>query len=403
MAKAARSNRTFVAGEVFEIPVKSHGFVALIVVRPPDAADPMQACVCYCTLRPQADAVRADSIQSPATWGNGWVGLVECKALRSGFWRHAGSIRSFDPRQWPVPPLRSSDEPPFSLEHHNPTRCMQVLACESCEPDVGYRFPEYDVVSGVRKFERGIKDCIENEPPGFFGHRVAAVAMNPEAIDLWARARPRQNPAGRAGLPHTPERPKSSPNVMPGDVVAVPLPSGGFGVLVAARREPKHPRNGWTIWFGLQARFDHPPELREIGDLVVTRAITIDRALDFSLAPCRWQRIGSIADFSSDAWPVLPVAFPLGLRSDPIPSFEVEDFKDWTKVNRESRSPRFAELAAESQQLRSYASPLSVEHSLDNRLCGRNDRLRDIEADWSMTPERANLWRDIQREWRTWK
>lgn len=403
MAKAARSDRTFSAGDVFEIPVKSHGFVALVVVRPPDPADPMQACVCYCTLRPQADAVHVNSMQSPATWGNGWVGLVECKALRSGFWRRAGSIHSFDPQQWPVPPLRSSDKPPFALEYHNPTRCMQVLACEPCEPDVGYQFPEYDVVSAVRKFERGIKDCIENEPPGFFGHRVAAVAMNSKAIALWVRAWPRQDPAGRAGLPHTPERPKSSPNVLPGDVVAIPLPTGGFGVLVVARREPKHPRNGWAIWFGLDCRFTRPPSMDEIDKISVTRAVSVHRSVDHVVGGSRWQRIGAVSDFSFDSWPVIPHARRNGPRSAARREICIDCFETWKDLTLAGRSRRFDDLAREGNLLGTLSSPRAVEWHLDRLLGGKLPYADDDDSKWRMTTERAKLWRKLQAEWRTWK
>jgi Immunity protein 26 len=120
-----------------------------------------------------------------------------------------------------------------------------------------------------------------------------------------------------------------------GDLFAVPLRQGGFGLCLVARKSA----DGITVGYFFGPRFEKPPSLRDLSTLEQNKAYLVARFGDLGIIDGTWMPIGRLPAFNRVGWPV-----PIFGRTDAL---EEEGWKvfyddDGTFVGEESISVRAA-------------------------------------------------------------
>lgn len=85
-----------------------------------------------------------------------------------------------------------------------------------------------------------------------------------------------------------------------GDVFAVPLRDGGYGVGVVARSKGKGPVLGY--FFG--PRYDDVPDLDEVARLEAVDNVLVQKFGDLGLIRGKWPVIGSLPEWRREGWPM---------------------------------------------------------------------------------------------------
>lgn len=86
-----------------------------------------------------------------------------------------------------------------------------------------------------------------------------------------------------------------------GDVVTIPLPSGGLAVGLVARKGP----DGDLLMYFFGPRLDCAPEV--IPERVVAHnACAVWRTSDGGIVEGRWERVGTLSGFQRKHWPMPP-------------------------------------------------------------------------------------------------
>lgn len=92
-----------------------------------------------------------------------------------------------------------------------------------------------------------------------------------------------------------------------GDLVAVPLEKGGYGVALVARWSKKDRRDfKEIICYGFDRLFERLPTYDEVKNLQPTDAILLSIGGDRAIAHGHWPRLGPSPSFSYDRWPLPP-------------------------------------------------------------------------------------------------
>jgi Immunity protein 26 len=85
-----------------------------------------------------------------------------------------------------------------------------------------------------------------------------------------------------------------------GDVFAVPLRDGGYGVGVVARASSKGP----VLGYFLGPRRDDVPELSEVEDLEAVDNVLVQKFGDLGLIRGKWPLIGHLPGWRREQWPM---------------------------------------------------------------------------------------------------
>lgn len=85
-----------------------------------------------------------------------------------------------------------------------------------------------------------------------------------------------------------------------GDVFAVPLRDGGYGVGVVARMNGK----GAVLGYFFGRRYDEPPELGDLEDLVAIENVLVQCFGDLGLIRGTWPVVGRLPGWRREEWPM---------------------------------------------------------------------------------------------------
>jgi hypothetical protein len=85
-----------------------------------------------------------------------------------------------------------------------------------------------------------------------------------------------------------------------GNVFAVPLRDGGFGIGVAARMDGK----GAVLGYFFDRRYGRPPGIADVGDLSALDAVLVQIFGDLGLVRGTWPVIGPLPDWRREGWPM---------------------------------------------------------------------------------------------------
>lgn len=110
---------------------------------------------------------------------------------------------------------------------------------------------------------------------------------------------------------------KDRTEVGPGDLVAIPLECGGWGVALVARQFRLTSRPPHVIsTYGFDRVFDRVPALSKVQSLSILDSVHQMTGSDLAAREGRWVRIGMLPNFAAENWPRWPeAATKRGVRS----------------------------------------------------------------------------------------
>jgi hypothetical protein len=85
-----------------------------------------------------------------------------------------------------------------------------------------------------------------------------------------------------------------------GDVFAVPLGDGGYGVGVVARMNGQ----GAVLGYFFGQRYDEPPELGDVGELSAVDNVLVQVFGDLGLIRGKWPVVGALPGWLREEWPM---------------------------------------------------------------------------------------------------
>lgn len=91
-----------------------------------------------------------------------------------------------------------------------------------------------------------------------------------------------------------------------GDLLAIPLKGGGYGVAIVANAKYDGKVRDLLFLYGFDKVYESPPPLAEVKNLRITDAITVESCGDLSIREGRWIIIGPLPGFKEEEWPVPP-------------------------------------------------------------------------------------------------
>lgn len=169
-----------------------------------------------------------------------------------------------------------------------------------------------------------------------------------------------------------------------GDLFAVPLRGGGFGVAIVVRWLSDKRRGAKAVdVFGFGKLYEQHPSLREVAHLTIFDAVHHITCGDRAMSTGRWPRIGQLPRFRLEDWPVPPHCS--GDRMD-VPISEDEDGSEnvsslkYIAPHERHHFPQFIALG-DSAYLE-----VMLDHII--RVDNADRRLR-------VTPESVRIWRRV--------
>lgn len=96
----------------------------------------------------------------------------------------------------------------------------------------------------------------------------------------------------------------------PGDIVAVPMQRGGWGIALIARKPISQKCGDAGIWcIGFDRVYDTPPQPDCYEGLTILDAAVFQVCGDLNIAERIWPIIGSIPSYDPQQWPLPPTTF----------------------------------------------------------------------------------------------
>lgn len=305
-------------GQVWAVPVGDLGYCPAVVARSADPSDPVGFSLVYVWPGVSPDPFAPGEVPPLPDWGDAWVGLVARRPFSTQRWTLAGSLPSFDPDDWPVPPWQEPGPPAYdrtdgwSVATTADAATMTVLTNDAEPASVLDQFPHWSIVTAPSRLESSLEKYLQSNLPYFGEMHVNTVSVDADVVRRWvdyansARAsvnatEPDALPAGR----------KTDRFLAGGEWLAFPARGGGFSVARLVFRPPKRFRARAD---GLVMVFDRVwprwPTLAEARELTINDAVAMGQTSMICVRDGRWRVLGREYPVDTDRWPLpLPWQF----------------------------------------------------------------------------------------------
>lgn len=297
-------------GAVHAIPAPKVGFFAAVVTRVPANPTPEPTVFVYADATPRPSPEACADPGRPERWASAWLGFCTPRPFSSGRWPRVGEVAGFQPADWPVPPrLNRCDPHPRSVFLYTDDGTMRLIA-NLAEPWPAIETGEIQTASD---FERCLAQHVKGVKPGFHDMRTVFHRIEAANLDAWRRARAATDDMQRVrGV--APDCPRQ---IEEGDLLAVPICGGGFGVALVARAEPR-PRGGQNlILLGLPVLTDaRPADAEAYQHLTQADAVGVWQTNSSGVRYGDWVHLGKLRSFTRADFP-LPFLLPLNVPRSP--------------------------------------------------------------------------------------
>lgn len=387
-AKPKKASREPIPGSIHAIHVKRVGYFPCIITRVPEVQTQVPTVFVWISGTPLDTPEACAAVKGPASWDRVWLGFCTTRAFTTNRWAKVGTVEAFDPRDWPIPPskyqMREGD--PESAELHPDDGSMRVIA-NLAEPwpttKVGY-------IAQASVAEKGLAHFIAGRDAPVLDMDFEFQRVTYDDLAAWTKARASTDKLLEQH-PLQVDRPRQ---VQEGDLYNVPLPGGGFGVVLAARVEPYKRSCQTVLYLGLPIDSDWPVFVEEEDRFGVEDAIGYWKTTTIGVRAGDWAYAGRVPGFTRQGFPV-PYRLKYGAPVDDT----VKAVPDWWG----GRAVLIADTddlpeshRAELWYQRVTTMDAGVRRDLALLLGRGNPRVGSLqELACGVTPERVRLWRDM--------
>jgi hypothetical protein len=287
-----------VPGAIHAIHVPKIGYFPVVITRVPDRQTQEPTVFVYIDGTARATANACADIDSPHTWSDAWLGFCTIRPFQNGRWAGVGVVDDFDSSAWPVPPsLEQDPEVGFKSTLLFVDDGTMRLVANLAEP-----WPSATVrlIQQASAFEKALAHRAAGRKPGFWDMGAELFPVTENDLQEWRRA--------RAATDHLESRhPVAEPctrQIEEGDLISVPMNGGGFGVVLAARVEPRRRGCQSVIMLGLPIFQDWRVEADACQHLTPEDVIGIWNCDSIGVRLGDWTLLGKLGSFSRDRFPV---------------------------------------------------------------------------------------------------
>lgn len=374
-------------GSVYAIPVPRVGFFPVTVTRVPEVRTQERTVFVYIDGTARASAEECARVGALPTWEEAWLGFCTPKPFELGRWPRVGAIKDFKPADWPVPPAIEEDE-------EAGWRCTALFADDGTMrlvANVAEPWPSARVrlIQHASAFEKALAHRAAGRKPGFWDMEAEFLPATQRDIDEWVCAR---KAIDKLAETH-PVLPPCTRQIEEGDLISVPLDCGGFGVVLAARVEPRNRGSQSFVLLGLPVFTDWPPDADACQHVLPEDMISIWNSESVGVRYGDWTVIGRLGSFSREVFCVPFYTEFFGHRSvDPFPARTHR----WRGREFRIESPNDIPMTFVPELRRNFTLTTSGGVRGDLSAYHRGVRYREIGEYYRfLTPDHAPLWREM--------
>lgn len=375
-------------GAVHAIPVPRVGHFPLVVTRVPETPTQEPTVFVYVDGTARASAEACADPGPPDTWESAWLGWGAPRALTNGRWPRVGTVDGFEASSWPVPPGDAGDaEEGLGCTYLYLDNGTMRLAANLAEP---WPTAPLGLIAQASAFEKFLGHRAAERKPGFWDMRAEFVQVTGENLAEWAEARR----ATERILAEHPAPPVCARQVEEGDLLCVPLDGGGFGVVLAARVEPRKRGCQSVTMLGLPVFDDWPIRAEACRGLRAEDVIGIWNCDTIGVRFGDWSVAGKLDSFSRSAFPV-PFYTECFLPHSDFQPIEVWTER-WGGESFTISDPDDVPARYHGELRR--GNTLNFEGSVRNKLAlyRRGERFAGFsDVNFLTTPAHAALWREM--------
>ncbi len=381
MSKASKV--PVMAGSIHAIPVPRVDYFPVVITRVPDTLTQERTVFIYVdgTPRPTPDA--CENPGPPHTWNEAWLGFCTPRAFELGRWPRVGSKDRFIPEDWPVPP--ATQDASTSIQLYVDDGTMRLVA----------NLAEYwtsapvCLIQQASAFEKALACRAASRKPSFFDMEARFYSVSEEKLKEWIQAR---HATDRLSEQHPVPDPCGR-QIEEGDLISVPLDCGGFGVVLAARVEPRPRGCQSVIMLGLPLVQPWRVKQEDCQHLGPENAIAIWNSNSNGVRFGDWALIGKLQSFTRERF---CIPFHTQFFTPTLPDPVVASTERWGGQDFRIRSPSQipSHFFPELQRLFSVYTIGGVREDLSSE-AGRGHARKSRNTSSLPGPETATLWREM--------